>query len=139
MWAVVNYHVGICDGSIGRYVADFFVVEYDEGIRTLCSCFFIPLCESSPFFSKRRCPYRLGGGICGKFLVLCYRFTAYGVDDDGTGWCSVTISVCFYFKHVFGLAFSHLFICVEIICEQVECLLRDETWGLDGYWSVSSW
>ena len=37
------------------------------------------------------------------------------------------------------LEFSHLLICEEIVCEQVEGLLRDETWDLDGNWSGSSW
>ena len=129
---IVNYNVGICDGSVCRNVSDFFVVEYNEGIRALRSRFVINLCEISPFFSKFCCPYRLGGGICGEFLVFCDCFPADGVDEGGTVWCSVPTSVGFYLKYVSCLAFSHLFICVEIVCEQVEGLLCDETWDLDG-------
>ena len=54
------------------------------------------------------------------------------MDDGGKVWYSVPISVGFYLKHVSCLAFSHLFIFVEIVCEQVEGLLCDEMWGLDG-------
>ena len=78
-------------------------------------------------------------GSAAIFLYFVIVSPLMGVDYGGTVWCSVPVSVCFYFKHVFGLAFSHLLICVEIICEKVEGLLRDETWGLDGYWLVSSW
>ena len=134
MWAIVNYNVGIRDGSVCRDVSDFLVVEYDEGIRDLCSRLVITLCEIAPLFSKCRCPYRLGGGICGEFLVFCDRFAGNGVDDGGTVWCSAPIPVGFYLKHLSCLEFSHLFIGVEIVCEQVECLLCDETWGLDGNW-----
>ena len=115
------------------------MVNYDEGIRALLSRFVITLCEISPFFSKCRCLYRLVGRICGYFLVFFDRFTADGVDDGGTVWCSVSIPAGFYIKRVSCLEFSHLFICVEIVCEQVEGLLCDETWGLDGNWSGSYW
>ena len=93
------------------------MVEYDEGIRALRSRLVITLCEISPFFSKCRCPYRLGGGICGEFLVFCDCFSADGVDDSGTVWCSAPIPVGFYLKQLSCLAFSHLFIGVEIVRE----------------------
>ena len=139
LWAIVNHNVGIRDSSVCRYVSDFIVVEYDEGIHALRSRLVITLCEIAPFFSKCCCPYRLSGGICGEFLLFCYCFAGDGVDYGGTVWCSAPIPIVFYLKQLSCLAFYHMFICVEILCEQVEGFLCDETWGLDGNWLGSSW
>ena len=103
------------------------MVEYDERIRALRFCLVITLCEIAPLFSKCRCPHRLSGVICGEFLVFCDRFAGDGVDDGGTVRCSAPIPVVFYLKQLSCLAFSHMFIGVEIVCEQVQCLLCDET------------
>ena len=95
------------------------MVEYNEGICALRSRLVITLSEIAPFFSKCRCPYRLSGRICGDFLVFCDRFAGDGVDDGGIVWCSAPIPVGFYLKQLSCLAFYHLFIGVEIVCEQV--------------------
>ena len=120
MWAIVNHNVGIRDSSVCWYVLDFLLVEYDEGICALCSCLVITLCAIDPFFYKCRFPYHLSGGICGGFIVFCDRFAGDGVDDGGTVWCSAPPPVGFYLKQLYCLAFYHLFIGVEIVCEQVE-------------------
>ena len=70
LWEIVNHNVGICDCYVCWDVSDFFVVEDDEVIRFLCSRLVVSLCDISPFFSKFCCLYRLGGRICGKFLVF---------------------------------------------------------------------
>ena len=66
---------------------------------------------------------------------ICDQFAGDGVDDGGTVRCSAPIPVVLYLKQLYCLAFSHVFIGVEIVCEQVECLLCDETRGLNGNWS----
>ena len=102
------------------------MVENDEVIRALSSRFVITLCEISPFFSKFCCQYLLGGGICGEILVYCDRFTADGVDDGGTVWCSVPFSVGYYLAWRFLTSSFAWKLYVNRL--RVSCVMKREVW-----------